>query len=204
VEQLQHAVLALIDHYGYFGIFIAMTIGNVGGPVGAEALMPIVGGLVGTGHLGSLWLAIAAAVLGEMAGQSIAYAIGRYGGYPFFEKFGKYVHFGHEELQRIHGFFEKHGTFALFICRFIPVIRGFVGFPAGISQMNLPQFYLWTFLGSLVFCTAFIWVGYLLGDHLNDILPLIHKGGLAILIVAVVVAVAAYFIMRARRAQRAG
>jgi len=181
-----------------------MAIGNVGGPVGAEVLMPVVGGLVGTGHLGSLWIAIGAAVLGELAGQSIAYAIGRYGGYPFFEKFGKYVHFGHDELQRIHGFFERHGTFALFICRFVPVIRGFVGFPAGMAQMNLAQFYLWTFLGSLAFCGAFIAVGYILGDHLNDLLPLIHKGGLVIFGVAVVVSVAAFFIMRARRTQRAG
>jgi membrane protein DedA with SNARE-associated domain len=70
--------------------------------------------------------------------------------------------------------------------------------------MNLPQFYLWTFLGSVVFCGAFIAVGDLLGDHLNEILPLIHKGGLVIFGVAVIAAVAAFFIMRARRTQRAG
>ncbi len=78
------------------------------------------------------------------------------------------------------------------------------GFPAGMAQMNLPQFFLWTFLGSVVFCGAFIYVGDVLGDHLNEILPLIHKGGLIILGVAIVVAVATFFIMRARRAQRAG
>jgi membrane protein DedA with SNARE-associated domain len=204
VEQLQHAVLALVDHYGYLGVFIAMTLGNVGAPVGAEVFMPIVGGLVGTGHLSSLWLAIAAAVAGEVAGQSIAYAIGRYGGVPFFEKFGKYVHFGHDELARIHGFFEKYGTFAIFICRFVPVLRGFVGIPAGMARMNLAHFYLWTFLGSVVFCGGFIAIGYALGDHLAAILPLIHKGGLVILAIAVLAAIAVFFIMRARRAQRAG
>jgi membrane protein DedA with SNARE-associated domain len=204
VEQLQHAVLGLVEHFGYLGIFLAMTIGNFGGPVGAEVLMPVVGGLVGTGHLGSLWIAIGAAVAGELVGNSIAYAVGRFGGAPFFEKYGKYVHFGHEQLARIHGFFEKYGTFAIFICRFVPVIRGFVGFPAGMAKMNLAHFYLWTFLGSVVFCGAFIAVGDALGDHLNDILPLIHKGGLAILAVAVLVAVAAFFVMRARRVQRTG
>jgi len=204
VEQLQHAVLGLVDHYGYFGVFIAMTLGNVGAPVGAEVLMPVVGGLVGTGHLSSLWLAIAAAVAGELAGNTIAYCIGRFGGVPFFEKYGKYVHFGHEQLARIHGFFERYGTFAIFICRFVPVVRGFVGIPAGMAEMNLAHFYLWTLLGSIVFCGAFVSIGYGLGDHLHDILPLIHKGGIVILAIAVLVAVAAFFAMRARRAPRAG
>jgi membrane protein DedA with SNARE-associated domain len=205
VEQLQHAVVGLVDHYGYLGVFIAMTLGNVGAPVGAEVLMPLVGGLVGTGHLGSVWIAVAAAVAGELAGNSIAYTIGRFGGVPFFEKYGKYVHFGHEQLTRIHSFFERYGTFAIFICRFVPVIRGFVGIPAGMAEMNLAHFYLWTFLGSVVFCGAFIGIGDALGDHLNDILPLIHKGGYAILALAVVVAAAAFFVMRARsRAARAG
>ena len=182
-----------------------MTLGNVGAPVGAEVLMPVVGGLVGTGHLGSLWITIAAAVAGELAGNTIAYCIGRFGGVPFFEKYGKYVHFGHEQLAKIHGFFERYGTFAIFICRFVPVIRGFVGIPAGMAEMSLAPFYLWTFLGSLVFCGGFIAIGDALGDHLNEILPLIHKGGLAILAVAVIFGVAGYFVWRARvRAQRAG
>ena len=204
MEQLQHVVVGLVDHYGYLGVFIAMTLGNIGAPVGAEVFMPVVGGLVGTGHLGSLWVAILAAVAGELAGQSLAYAIGRFGGAPFFEKYGKYVHFGHDELARIHGFFERYGTFAIFICRFVPVLRGFVGIPAGMAQMNLAQFYLWTFLGSVVFCGGFIAIGDVLGDHLYDILPLIHRGGLVILAAAVVVAIAAFFILRARRAQRVG
>jgi membrane protein DedA with SNARE-associated domain len=205
VEHLQHLVVSLVDHYGYVGIFLAMTAGNVGAPVGAEVLMPLVGGLVGTGHLSNLWLAIGAAVLGELAGNSIAYAIGRFGGVPIFEKYGKYVHFGHEQLARIHGFFERYGTFAIFICRFIPVIRGFVGIPAGMAQMSLAPFYLWTFLGSAVFCGGFVAIGYGLGDHLDEILPLIHKGGLALLALAVVIAVVAFFVVRARTApQRAG
>jgi membrane protein DedA with SNARE-associated domain len=196
---MQTAVISLVDHYGYLGILVAMTLGNLGAPVGAEVLVPIAGGLVATGHLSNVWFTIVAAVLGEMAGGGIGYAIGRFGGIPVIEKFGKYVHFKHEHLLRIHGFFDRYGTFAIFICRFIPVVRGFVGYAAGIAEMNLVGFFVWTFLGSLVFCGALVALGDVFGDHLAEILPLFHRGGMIVLGVAVVVIVAAVFIARARR-----
>ena len=110
----------------------------------------------------------------------------------------------YERLERIHSFFERWGTFAIFICRFLPVIRGIVGIPAGIAEMNLAHFYLWTFLGSAIFCSGFIVLGYAFGDHLDAILPLIHKGGLAALIAVVVLGIAVYFIMRARGRPKGG
>ncbi len=202
MEHFQQAVVGLVDHYGYFGLFVALLLGNIGAPVGSELVLPTAGALTATGHLPNVWLTILVALAGEVAGESIAYAVGRYGGVPVIEKFGKYVHVGHPQLARIHGFFERYGTFAIFICRFLPFIRGIVGYPAGIAEMNLAHFYLWTIFGSAIFCTGMVFVGYSLGDHLDTFAPLLHKGGLAVLGVAVVVAIAAYFVWRARaRAQ---
>ncbi len=205
MAHLQHLLLGLIDHYGYAGLFLAMLLGNIGAPVGAEVLMPLAGGLVATGHLSSIWATIAVAVLGELAGGSIGYAIGRYGGVPFFERYGKFVHFGHEQLEVVHGFFARWGTFAIFICRFVPVVRGIVGFPAGIARMNLAQFYLWTCLGSLVFCGVLIELGATFGTHIHELLPLIHRGGFAVLLVALVVVagIVAVVRVRSRRARAA-
>ncbi|MGZ3526288.1 MAG: DedA family protein [Vulcanimicrobiaceae bacterium] len=186
----------LIDHVGYLGLFIALALGNVGAPVGAEVLVPAAGALVATGHLSSLWLAITAAVAGELVGQSAAYAIGYYGGRPFVERFGKYVHFHHAELERVEGFFARFGSFAIFICRFVPVIRGIVGIPAGIAEMPLVPFYLWTFLGSLVFCGGLMLLGHSLGSHIDAITPVIHKFGLLMLAVAVVLSTAVFLISR--------
>ncbi len=77
----------------------------------------------------------------------------------------------------MHGFFERWGTFAIFVCRFLPVLRGIAAIPAGIAEMNLALFYLWTFLGSLIFCTFLILLGDALGDHLDAVLPLLQRGG---------------------------
>ncbi|MGA8533734.1 MAG: DedA family protein [Candidatus Tumulicola sp.] len=202
MEALQHFVIALVDQYGYFGLFVALLLGNLGAPIGSEIVLPVAGGLTATGHLSALWLTIGVAVAGELAGESVAYAIGRYGGVPVIERYGKYVGLHHQHLGRIHGFFERYGTFAIFICRFLPVIRGIAGFPAGIAEMNLAHFYLWTFLGSLIFCGAMIGIGFAFGDHLDAVLPLLHRGGVALAVGAVVVIVVLVLIVRLRNRKR--
>jgi membrane protein DedA with SNARE-associated domain len=202
MEALQHFVVGLVDQYGYVGLFVALALGNIGVPIGTEIVLPVGGGLTATGHLATLWLTIIVAVAGEVAGQSIAYAIGRFGGVPVLERFGKYVGFHHSHLSRVHGFFERYGTFAIFICRFLPVIRGISGYPAGIAEMNLAHFYLWTLLGSVVFCGALIGVGYGLGGHLDAILPLLHRGGTIVAIVAVLAIIAIVVVVRIRARRR--
>lgn len=202
MEQFQHLVVTLVDQYGYAGLFVALLLGNIGAPVGSEIVLPVAGGLTATGHLDYLWLTIVVAVAGELAGQSIAYAVGRFGGVPVIERFGKYVGFHHEQLLRIHGFFERYGTFAIFICRFLPVIRGIAGFPAGIAEMNLAHFYLWTLLGSLTFCSGLILIGHAFGGHLDVILPLLHRGGTVAVVVAVVAIVAIALVVWARSRKR--
>ena len=64
--------------------------------------------------------------------------------------------------------------------------------------MNLALFYLWTFLGSLIFCTLLIVLGNALGTHLNAVLPLLHKGAYALLGLVVAICVAGILLMRSR------
>jgi membrane protein DedA with SNARE-associated domain len=199
VAHFQQAIVSFIDAYGYLGLFVALVLGNIGVPVGAEIILPVAGGLVATGHLSSVWLTIAIALAGELAGNTAGYAIGRFGGVPVIERYGKYVHFTHDRLLIVHRFFERWGTFAVFICRFLPVLRGIVSIPAGIAEMNLAHFYLWTFLGSLVFCSAMILLGHALGAHLDAVLPLLHRGAYVLLGLAVVAVIAGVVVFRLRR-----
>lgn len=200
MEQLSHFFLNLVDHVGYLGLFIAMTAGNIGAPVGSEIIIPAAGALVATGHLPSLWEAIFVALLGELAGGTLAYAIGRYGGRPFVHKYGHYVMFHEEEMAKVDRFFEKYGSFAIFICRFVPVIRGIVGIPAGITRMPLLPYYLWYALGSFGFCAVLAYVGYGLGNNLDAIVPVVHKFSLAAAgLIVIAVAYAIFRLMAARR-----
>jgi membrane protein DedA with SNARE-associated domain len=202
VEHLQQAVIGLIDHYGYFGLFVVLVLGNFGVPIGSEIVLPVAGALTATGHLNNLWLTIAVALAGELGGGTVGYAIGRFGGVPVIERYGKYVHFTHERLMGVHRFFERWGTFAIFVCRFLPFVRGVAAIPAGFAEMSLPLFYLWTFLGSLIFCTFLILLGNAFGAHLSEILPLLHRGGYVLLAIAVAAVIASIVVARLRARAR--
>lgn len=186
MEHFQQAVVGLIDHYGYIGLFAALVLGNFGVPIGSEIVLPVAGALTATGHLPALWMTVLVALGGELAGGSVGYAIGRYGGVPLIERYGRYVHLTHDRLIQLHRFFERWGNFAIFVCRFLPFVRGVSAIPAGIAEMNLGLFYFWTFLGSLIFCTFLILVGHAFGEHLDAVIPLLHRGGYAVLGVALV------------------
>ncbi len=73
------------------------------------------------------------------------------------------------------------------------MVRGISPFAAGIAEMNLGLFYLWTFLGSLIFCSVLIVLGNALGAHLGTVLPLLHHGGVRRAAASAVVAVVAAF-----------
>jgi len=200
LEHLSAFFLSLVDHVGLVGLFVAMAAGNIGAPIGSEVIIPAAGALVATGHLPSLWQVVLVAVLGELAGGTLGYAIGRLGGRPFVHRYGHYVMFHEEEMAQVDRFFGKYGSFAIFLCRFIPVIRGVVSIPAGIARMPLLPFYCWYALGSLGFCGALALVGHALGNNLDAIVPWLHKFTLVIAAVIVIAVLYAVFrIIKARR-----
>ncbi len=191
--------LNLVHHAGYGGLFAAMTLANIGAPVGSEVVLPAAGLAAQEGALSSVWIVIAVAVVAELFGQSIAYAVGRFGGRPFVDRYGKYVRFHHAELEKVDGFFARYGKFAIFICRFIPVVRGIVGIPAGIAQMPLGAFYFWTFCGSLIFCGGLVLAGNALGNHAHEVIGAVQKYALLIIALAVVAAILFVFVQSRRK-----
>ena len=194
--------LNLLHHLGYGGLFAAMTVANIGAPIGSEIILPASGALAAKGLLSNVWVAMIVAVLAELCGQSIGYAIGRFGGRPFIERFGPYVRFHQSELDRVHAFFTRHGNIAIFLCRFIPVVRGVSGIAAGIAEMPLMPFYLWSLLGSAIFCGGFIYAGYALGEHSDAFTGSFGKIVL-IVVAACVVAFIGFTLLKNRTRQRA-
>ena len=201
MEHLSAFFISLVDHVGYAGLFVVMAFGNIGAPVGTEFVVPAAGALVATGHLSNLWMVVIVAVLGELTGASAAYAIGRYGGRPFVHRYGHYVMFHEREMSKVEAFFQRYGSLAILFCRFIPVLRGICSIPAGISRMPLLPFYIFSAVGSFIFCLVLALLGHKLGQHLDALTPLLHRFSLiivAVLIVAVA-ALALAVVLRRRR-----
>lgn len=203
MEHLSAYFFSLVEHTSYAGLFLVAVLGNLAVPVGLEIVLPLVGALVATGHIESGPLAFVAALLGEVVGASLLWAVGRYGGTAFVHRFGRYVHLDAAALTRVHGFYERYGARTVFFCRFIPVIRGVAALPAGLSGMSIYSFLAYSFAGSAIFCAGLIALGYKIGRRIDTVLPLVHKTGSVLLGAAVLVIIVAVVVQR-RRGQRAG
>ena len=190
---------------GYGGIALLMAIESACIPLPSEIIMPFAGYLVSTGEM-NLFLAATAGALGCNLGSIVAYEIGRRGGRPMAEKFGRYVLIGPGELDLADRFFNRWGTWAILIGRMLPVIRTFIAFPAGVARMKLIPFHVYTFVGSWPFCLLLAWVGMTLGDKWNSdprLKAFFHRAD-AVIGVVLVVAIAFYVWHRVKGLKKAG
>ena len=179
-----------------------MFAGNVGMPAGTELVVPAAGALAAEGHLvPSSWFVVGAvATVAEVCGAGVLYAIGYYGGEPFVHRYGKYIGFREHELARVHAFFERYGKKTVFICRFIPFVRGVASLPAGLSRMRKRFFFSYTIAGSLIFCFGLAALGYAAGSHIGKVMPYVHKFAYVLLGLAVIAAIA--LVWRVRSSKR--
>jgi membrane protein DedA with SNARE-associated domain len=145
-------------------------------------------------------LATLAEVLGSLAG----YLVGMFGGRPLVDRFGRYVLLTHRDLDRAEAWFAKRGDPVVLFGRFIPLLRTFVSFAAGLGEMAMIKYLGFTVLGCAIWCTALTTLGYWLGASYQHVLTAFGNVGY----VAVGLAVAALAVLfvhrlRAVRAQRA-
>ena len=157
-------IIAVISAGGYGGIVALMAIESACIPLPSEIIMPFSGYLVSTGRFDLIWVATAGAI-GCNLGSIPAYALGKYGGRPAIERFGKYVLMNLHDLELAERFFARFGPAAVFICRLLPLVRSFIAFPAGVARMRQVPFHIYTFLGSWPWCFALAWIGMKLGER---------------------------------------
>ena len=196
-------IIAVISGSGYLGVLLLMAIESACVPLPSEVIMPFAGYLVSTGRF-SLVLAATAGALGCNLGSIVGYEIGKRGGRPLAERWGRYVLIGPGELDAADRFFARHGNAAVLIGRLLPVIRSFIAFPAGVARMRLVPFHLYTFIGSWPWCFALAWIGMALGDKWNSdprLKAWFHRADAAIAVV-LAVAVGLYLWHRVRGLKR--
>jgi len=144
-----------------------------------DSLLFAAGSFAGLGAL-RLWplffLLCAAAILGD----TVNYAIGAYLGPRVFH-FPKSRFFNPEHLKKTHDFYEKYGGKTIIIARFVPIIRTFAPFVAGMGAMSYPRFLTYNVVGGLLWVSACVFAGYFFGN-----LPFVKKN-FSLVIIAIVV-----------------
>ena len=197
-----------LETWGYVAVFGLSFISSMGLPVGAELAL-IYGGVLASGqipgeaHHLNLVIVIVLAILAEVLGSLAGYLLGFYGGRPLVDRFGKFVLLTHKDLDRAEEWFARHGEPLVLFGRFIPLLRSFVSFAAGLGEMAVAKFLAFTVIGCAVWCTALVSLGYALGSSYNHVLKGFSDAGYALAVLAVL-AVAAVFARRIRevRAER--
>jgi len=191
-----------LETWGYLAVFALSFISAMGLPVGAE-LAVIYGGVLASGqiphepHHLNLALVIVLAAVGEVLGSLAGYLIGFYGGRPLVDRFGKYLLLTHRDLDRAEAWFARRGEPLVLFGRFVPLLRSFVSFAAGLGEMAIGKFLVFTVIGCAIWCTALASLGDALGSSYNHVLKDFSDAGYVLAVLAVI-AVAGLFAHRFR------
>lgn len=179
LDEISQLARDAVTTFGYPGIFAAMVAECIFPPIPSEVVLPLAGFEVDAGGL-SFVLVLLSATLGSVAGALILYAIGRYGGRPAVERYGRVLRISHADLDRAERWFDRWGDWVVLFSRMIPLVRSVVSVPAGVMRMRLPRFVLLTAIGSFAWNTLLVTAGYQLGANWTEVTELVESYALVI------------------------
>jgi len=171
--------LGLWSYLLFFAIIFAET-GLVVTPfLPGDSLVFALGTLAAAGSLnvGLVFVALAAAAI---LGDSANYAVGKYFGSILLKKEGAWF-LKKEHIDRTHRFYEKYGPKTIVLARFVPIVRTFAPFVAGVGRMSYARFATYNVAGGLLWITLFVFGGYFFGN-----IPAVKKNfGFVILVIII-------------------
>ncbi len=170
MQEIVNFLVESIGSLGYLGIFVLMFLESSFFPFPSEVVMIPAGYLSYKGEM-NIFLAVVFGILGSVAGALFNYFLASKFGRAFLLKYGKYIFIKEETLLKLEDFFEKHGHISTFNGRLIPGIRQYISLPAGLANMHLGKFTLYTALGAGIWVVVLALLGYFLGQNED----LIHK-----------------------------
>jgi len=150
--------------------------------------MPFAGFLSQSGTL-NFWLVVVIGALGNLTGSLLAYALGYFLEESVImglvKKYGKFILLSEHEYQRAVSWFQKYGNPITFFSRLLPAVRTFISLPAGLAEMNVVKFSVYSFLGAFIWSAFLTWIGFYLGTKWNSLEPYFRKFQLVIVVLLV-------------------
>ncbi len=199
LEWIQNTMSTL----GYPGVALLMFLENLFPPIPSELIMPLAGFTAGRGELSFVWVVVAGS-LGSLLGQLPLYYLGRLVGEEklvrWADRYGKWLTLSGDDIRKADDWFDKHGTKAVFFARLVPGLRSLISIPAGISEMPMPKFLLYSALGTTLWVVILTALGGLLGQNYD--LVDTYLGPVAFVVVGGLAVFAVFWIVRRRRQQK--
>lgn len=159
-------LIEVMNNYGYVGIMLLIAIENIFPPIPSEIILTFGGFMTTTSDLSMIGVIISATI-GSVTGAAILYIIGlqldtvRLEG--IVNKWGGILRITVHDIHRAENWFHKYGSWTVFLCRFVPLIRSLISIPAGMSKMKWGIFLPLTTLGTLIWNFVLVYLGASVG-----------------------------------------
>lgn len=200
LELVSH-ITSFIETVGYPGLAAMMALEAIIAPIPSELIVPFSGFLISDGTF--TWIGVLiATTIGSLSGAYFLYALAKYGGRPLIAKWGHLVLVKPEDIAKTEQFFAKHGRKAILISKFIPIIRSYVSLPAGLSNMALGPFFLYSAIGSIVWNSFLVYLGFTLKNNwamAAEKISSYETVGKVLVVIIIVVWIIRHFYMRKRK-----
>lgn len=188
---MQQFILHIIEQFGYFGVFFLILIENVFPPIPSEVILLFSGFFSSYTSL-SVFYMILASTLGSFLGAIILYYIGKIFNKERLKKivngrFGKILFLKENDIDKADEWFDNKGNKSVFFCRFVPIVRSLISIPAGMSEMPMGKFIIYTICGSMIWNTVLICLGYRLGSNWEYVLTILDKYQMVVIVILVII-----------------
>ena len=195
---MEELIISLVNQFGYFGILFLIAIENVFPPIPSEVILSF-GGFLTTYTELEVPLVIIYATLGSVLGAIILYLIGRFFSEERINKIlsskvGRILRIKPSDVAKAQNWFEKKEKLAVFICRFVPIVRSLISIPAGMTKMNFGLFILLTTIGTLIWNTVLVLCGYYLGENWSYVVDFF--GNYSYLVFVLILLLLVFFLIR--------
>jgi membrane protein DedA with SNARE-associated domain len=170
-----YVVLAhFFAHYGYWTIFIIVLLENAGLPAPGDTVVLFGGFVARHGSLRLAW-AILVALGAAVLGQCVGFVVGRYGGEPLIQKYRRKLPIAQTRYDRAQDIFLKNAAWAVFIARFVVVLRELAGLLSGVFRFSVSRFLLFNIGGAVVWSVSMSCLGYFLSRSWRELLHFVSR-----------------------------
>lgn len=187
---MENLIVEIMNSWGYIGIFFLIMIENIFPPIPSEIILTF-GGFMTMSSSMTIVGVIIASTLGSLLGALILYYIGKLLNKETLikivkSKYGKLLRVKPKDIESADKWFDEKGNITVLLCRFVPIVRSLISIPAGMSEMPMIRFLIYTVCGSLIWNTTLICVGAYAGDKKDMILNYIDKASYVVLFLIVI------------------
>lgn len=200
---MQEFILSIMNQFGYFGVFFMIAIENIFPPIPSEVIL-LFGGFMTTYTNLNILMMVISATLGSLFGALLLYYVGKIFNKEKLKKIvsgkvGRMLRLKTTDIDKADNWFDTKGNKTVFFCRFIPLVRSLISIPAGMSEMPICRFIVYTLFGSLIWNIVLIALRSIVGENWTSILNILNTYSHVVVIILIIIFISLIWLFYSKR-----